>query len=299
MDWLAPTLDLLATAPQWGYYPNQVAAAEPTAWAALALLCHGHAEANRPLQALLELQEADGGLPVVAGQTDPRWPTSLAVAAWRTAAALELPESSTYKAAATRGLSRLLEIAGSSVAKLLHLGHDSTLVGWPWAEGTHSWSDPTALALVALKVSGQSNTPRAREAAKLLIDRLLPDGGCNYGNTTVLGQTLRAHIEPSGWAALALCGEADASRRVERTVTLLRREAPGQTTALSLSAAILGLGAQQAALPASESDRALSKVAERVLARDRSPWKLALLSLAAAGPQSAFLNLVRNGGAHA
>lgn len=299
MAWIARTLAELAAAPAWGYYPDQDAAAEPTAWAALALLCHQHAAATRPLQSLLDAQTPDGGLPVLAGQTDPRWPTSLAVAAWRTAAACELPQTASYLQAAERGLARLLEIAGSSVPRLPHLGHDSSLVGWPWAEGTHSWSDPTALALVALKVSGQGNSPRATEAAAMLIDRLLPDGGCNYGNTTVLGQTLRPHVEPSGWAALALCRASDPSGRLERTLAHLRREAPAQTTALSLSAAVLGLAAHGAGLPKAETDRALEISAERVLARDRSLWKLALLALAAAGPQSAFLNLVRSGQAHA
>jgi hypothetical protein len=299
MAWITRALAELAEAPKWGYYPGQDAAAEPTAWAALALVCHEHPAAPRPLQALLDAQAPDGGLPVVAGQTDPRWPTSLAVAAWRVAAEQELPDRPRYERAAERGLARLLEIAGSSVPRLPHLGHDSTLVGWPWAEGTHSWSDPTALALVALEVSGQGNSPRATEAAAMLIDRLLPDGGCNYGNTTVLGQTLRPHVEPSGWAALALCGANDPSGRLERTLAYLRREAPAQTTALSLSAALLGLAAHGAELPKAETERALAISAERVLARDRSLWKLALLALAAAGPQSAFLNLVRNGQAHA
>ncbi|MFO0899038.1 MAG: hypothetical protein U0836_16560 [Pirellulales bacterium] len=299
MSWISRALDAVATAPDWGYYPGQAAAAEPTAWAALALVCHDHPAAARPLQALLAAQAPDGGLPVVAGQTDPRWPTSLAVAAWRTAASRGLPEKLAYEQAAARGLARLGEIAGTSMPRIAHLGHDSTLVGWPWAEGTHSWSDPTALALVAFKVSGQGAAPRASEAARLLIDRLLPEGGCNYGNTTVLGQLLRPHVEPSGWAALALVGETDPSGRLERTCGYLRREAPQQTTALSLSAALLGLAAQDAALPGPEAQRVLSAAAERVLVRDRSLWKLALLTLAAAGPRSAFLELLRNGQAHA
>jgi hypothetical protein len=293
MSWIAESLAELSRVPSWGYYPGQGWAAEPTAWAALALACHEPASAERPLQFLLDAQAPDGGLPVISGQMAPRWPTSLAVAAWRTAAAMGFPQSPEYGQAADRGLARLLEIEGTSMPRLPHMGHDSTLVGWPWAEGTHSWCEPTAFALVALKASGQGASARAREAVRLLLDRLLPDGGCNYGNTTVLGQTLRPHAEPSGWAALALMGEPDPSGRLGRTLEYLRRAAAEQTTAVSLSAAILGLAAHELELPAGQAARLLSAAARRVLDRDRSCWKLALLALAAAGPRSPLLNLLR------
>ena len=30
-------------------------------------------------------------------------------------------------------------------------GHDTAIKGWPWIEDTHSWIEPTALAILALR----------------------------------------------------------------------------------------------------------------------------------------------------
>jgi len=53
--------------------------------------------------------------------------------------------------------------------------------------------------------------PRADEAVQLMLDRILPGGGCNYGNTIVLDQLLRPHIQPTGIVLLALAGDANRS----------------------------------------------------------------------------------------
>ena len=55
-----------------------------------------------------------------------------------------------------------------------YVGHDTTLVGWSWAANTHSWLEPTAMFVLALKAVGQSQHARTREAVRLLVDRLLP-----------------------------------------------------------------------------------------------------------------------------
>ena len=36
------------------------------------------------------------------------------------------------------------------------IGHDTTLVGWSWAANTHSWLEPTAMFVMALKAVGLS-----------------------------------------------------------------------------------------------------------------------------------------------
>src|SRR2546428_787916 len=90
-------------------------------------------------------------------------------------------------------------------------------------------SEPTALAatamhVLALKAAGHRDHPRTREAVRLLIDRLLPGGGCNYGNTIVLGQELRPQLQPTGLAMLALAGETDPDGRVAMSLAYLKSE---------------------------------------------------------------------------
>ena len=48
----------------------------------------------------------------------------------------------------------LLSVKGrstpSSVEDRATCGHDPSLIGWPWVPGTHSWLEPTAMAIWAL-----------------------------------------------------------------------------------------------------------------------------------------------------
>jgi hypothetical protein len=148
-------------------------------------------------------------------------------------------------------------------------------------DGTHSWLEPTAWALLALRSAGMVNHARAHEAAQLLLDRTLSSGGCNYGNTVVLGQALRPHVEPTGLAMLALAGLGITDSRIDRSLDYLATELrPRQGTA-SLCFATMGLAAHNK-LPIGW-ERHLQAATRRTLARDRSPHKLALLALAAAG----------------
>jgi hypothetical protein len=115
----------------------------------------------------------------------------------------------------------------------------------------------------------------------MLIDRQLPGGGCNYGNTRVLGQLLRPHVQPTGIALLALAGEPDEGGRIARSVAWLRRSLGPQTTAASLAWGLIGLNAHSVQTP--EAEGLLKNASDRVMRRDRSHHKLALLALAAQG----------------
>jgi hypothetical protein len=123
------------------------------------------------------------------------------------------------------------------------MGHDTMLIGWPWVDGTHSWLEPTAFAVLALKSAGHKDHPRTREAVRLIIDRMLPDGGANYGNTIVLGQPLLPHVQPTGLAMLALAGENLPDPRIGKSLDYLQRSIEPQTAPASLSYACLGLAA--------------------------------------------------------
>ncbi len=123
--------------------------------------------------------------------------------------------------------------------------------------------------------------PRARQAEQLLRDRLLPDGGCNYGNTRVWDSVLRAHIQPTALTLLALAGMGPVDQGIEDSSAYLERAISRATSALSLSWAVLALTAY--GRPPESFTALLDAPVERTLRRDRAPHALALLALATLG----------------
>ena len=281
--WLGDTLDALSRQPRIGYADGEAPACEPTAIAALALAQHSKlAPAKTAADFLAENQATDGSVGVRPGEPTPGWPTSLAVVAWHAvgnALRGDPSDANEFQPNIDLGVAWLLSVQGSKLDQSEVFGHDMQLVGWAWVEGTHSWLEPTALAVLALKAAGQSNHTRTREAVRLILDRQLPGGGCNYGNTVVLGQRLRPHVQPTGMALLALAGEVDSSGRIAKSIAWLRRSIGPETTAGSLAWAVLGLRAHGAELP--QTDEWLAQAAGTL--RVPSPHALALLALAAKG----------------
>ena len=123
----------------------------------------------------------------------------------------------------------------------------------------------------------------------MLIDRQLPGGGCNYGNTFVLGQMTRPHLLPSGLLALALAGETDESGRLDKTLGYLTEHVASNTTCISLCWALLGLAAHARRPPA--ADAWLESAFDRVCETDQSPYKLALIAHALLGAKSPLVAL--------
>ena len=241
MLWTDDILDRLSAQLPCGYHATGPVSTEPTALAALALLAANREASARTLLAWLAgLQATDGSIGPTATQSTPGWPTSLAVLATLFAQRNGLA-ARTFDA--NRGVAWILQTRGEALPRTPEMGHDTTLVGWPWIEETHSWIEPTAMHVLALKAAGHSDHPRTREAVRLLIDRLLPDGGCNYGNTVVMGQTLRPHLQPTGLTMLALAGEADRDGRIKKSLEYLAAELPSIAAAASLSDGLLGLAA--------------------------------------------------------
>jgi hypothetical protein len=279
MDWTSEALQHLSAADAWGYHARSSSASEPAALSALALLAHGRDGAARGcLDWLHKVQADDGCVGVDALQQQPGWPTGWAVQAWQ-AATRSSAHNDRDADAAERGVQWLLQAEGAYIPRGKGLGHDTTLIGWPWVDGTHSWLEPTAINLLALKHTGHGEHPRAREAVRLLVDRLLEHGGCNYGNTIVFGQELRPHLQPTGACLMALAGEHLTDRRVGRSIDFLRRELSSSAGTSSLCFGLMGLHAWGAA-PA-EASEWLASVAQRTLRRDPASYRLALLTLTA------------------
>jgi hypothetical protein len=276
VSWLQETLDGLSQLPAIGYSLGGHGAAEPTAVAALAFAANGRVEnALNAAAALSSMQQANGEVSVRVEEKAPGWPTSLAILAWSAA------DRARFRTEMDKALVWLLANRGQAVEQSEYFGHNTQLVGWAYAEQTHSWVEPTAFAVLALKTVGKGNVPAAREGVAVLIDRQLPGGGLNYGNTEVLGQYIRPHVEPTGIGLIALAGENDPTGRIAKSIAWLRRSIGPETTPLSLAWGLLGLRAQSVMLP--QADDWLSAAAARVQARDRSPHKLALLALASKG----------------
>jgi len=284
MNWISSSLERLVQQPICGYIPGQSPASEPTALAALALTGSSlHTPAQKAAEWLADLQTEEGSISVRPGAEKPRWPTALAVLTWQVVGGTP----NRFERQIERALAWSLSLFGARFKPNVDVGHRCMLSAWPWVEGTHSWVEPTALQVLALRASGLGKHPRTREARELLIDRQLPAGGCNAGNTIVLGQAMRPHVQPTGLAMLALAGERDAGGVIDRSLSYLENALSEETTPTSLCWGLMGLTAHDRR-PAGADDW-LSKAAARAEHRRFSLNDQALLVLASLGEMSPLM----------
>lgn len=285
--WIDLVLDQLTVAPVCGYQSEPSAASEPTALAALALAAHDRpAAARQAADWLAAIQSDDGSVGIRRAEPKPRWPTGLAVLAWLAASGCrgKSDQRPAYTGNVHTACQWILQQRGETMEPVPELGHDPRLVAWPWVSGTHSWVEPTAFQLLALKAAGFGGHARVGQAVALLLDRILPGGGCNYGNTSVFGQQLHPQVQPTAMAVLALAGEKDEQGRIAGCLDYLRRNVSADTPTVSLAWAILALSAHAdrpaAALPCLES------AWRRAAGGKHSPLETALVALAAAADRS-------------
>jgi hypothetical protein len=279
MNWTLDLIDRLENVAPGGYTAGGEPTSEPTALAGLALAVHGRIKSAQLAATWLASQQADdGSIGVSPSRPTPCWPTSLAIILWH--AVRSTTGFDTYSDSIKRAIQWAFTQRGRTQQQGASTQHDSTLVGWSWAANTHSWIEPTAMFVLALKAAGKRDHPRTREAVRLISDRLLPAGGCNYGNTIVLGQTLLPHVQPTGLAMMALADEANPVPQVELSLRFLERELCQDTTTASLCYGLLGLAAHDRA--PSNCLAWLEQAYRRSLSNGSSCYKLALLALAAA-----------------
>ncbi|HNQ01039.1 MAG TPA: terpene cyclase/mutase family protein [Syntrophales bacterium] len=211
---------------------------DATAWAILALRVGG-IDSQRLLAEMRRLggsQLKDGRIALSPEHPEVYWPTPLAIFAWH-----RTPE---FSRGASRAVSFLLKTSGSHFKRDPNSpgGHDTSLRGWGWTEDTHSWIEPTALSILALRSAGHNDHERVSEGARLLLDRQLSRGGWNYGNTTVFGTELASMPESTGLALSALSG-LTAGQAVSGSIAKIKESVRSLKTPLSLGWAILGLSA--------------------------------------------------------
>lgn len=216
--------------------PGGLYRSDATAWAIIALdrAGRGGPVLEHARTRLVQDQLEDGRLAVSRYHPDAFWPTPIAALAWSGA-----PE---YQESKNRAVQFLLHTTGKHFQKEKNspVNHDTALRGWPWINDTHSWVEPTALAIIALDSCGLGNHARVYEAVRLLLDRQLPHGGWNYGNTMVFGQELHPAPESTGATLHAL------ERRVSRTeiqhsLNYLVERIQNLRTPLALGWGLLGL----------------------------------------------------------
>lgn len=278
MDWYIQATEQLAAATAWTYRPSGKSYAEPAALTSLCLLGLGKVqEATVSAEWLTSIQNTDGSVGVSESEMAPCWPTGLAISVW--ANWQHVTKKPRFATNIKSALDWALSHQGKTLPQYEALGHDTSLRGWSWAHNTHAWLEPTAMFVMGLLHSGQSNHPRTIEAVRLIVDRQLPQGGFNYGNTTVLGQQLLPRVQPTGVALAALAASNIDRNRIQRSVRYLQQQWPKVNSTASLCYAAIGLSAF--GLTPESLDAKLRERFEIWCRRKGSTHKLALLALAA------------------
>lgn len=231
-------------ASQVGYRSESIGSAEPSALAAIGL-SRINPDGARTLRRFLEtLQRRDGSVGSTRSDQSPGWPTAYAMRAWASAG-----DDAPFLGAIERAARWLIDARGETFEPKPHVyDHDTRIPGWAWVSGTHSWVEPTALAVLALRSCGYESHARVRDGIALLLDRQIESGGWNYGNNRVLGAELHAFPATTGIALCALRGSAS-RERVAPSLTFLVESSKEPTSVYSAAWTLLGLDAWNAPLP--------------------------------------------------
>jgi hypothetical protein len=231
---------LEARAPDGGFgtRPGQASEPEPTALAAIAL------DDPAAREWLLQHQAADGGfgLGIPGDVSDAATPL----------AAVALPAGE----ARERALDHLLGNRAQRVPDTPEIPHRPDVAGWGWTPDTFGWVEPTARAVLALRLLRPEAQGAIADGVALLEDRECVGGGWNYGNRIVLGEELPPYAQTTAVALLGLQGLAlpAVGRGLGVLRRLWRKERGGLTLAQALAAFRLARDPEAAAV-----ERALAR----------------------------------------
>lgn len=273
----------------WGVVPGKRSQTEATAFTLFGLASvqdralSGHIE--KGLDWLANQQKDDGSWPVSAQVTESSWSTTFAILAL-TVLGVQAPR-------ALRGAQWLLEQKGQTLGwreSVRYRWAPETMVtllnpdlqGWSWVPSSASWVEPTAYALMVLKklrplLDDRHTRNRIRQGELLLYDRMCEEGGWNYGNKRVLGETLSPYPDTTAIALIALQdqqAEVKNKRSLQVLVNLLEQTHSGLTLSWAICCAALY------GLDASKWRTLLSTVYEKtVFLNETKSHALALLAL--------------------
>lgn len=193
----------------FGYHRGQPTHLEPTCLASVALAAEAERFAPQIAAAVNAIQQhahPDGSYRLTRGRQQAVWPTAMVLF---TRGLLNHPAAELQPVA-----NKLLGIEGKVVRMdTSDAGDiDASLLGWPWAEDTFSWLEPTAWACLSLRTVGLGNHPRVQEGLRLLLDRAFDHGGANYGSRMILGKQTEPIPGSTCILLLALQGVKDSPR---------------------------------------------------------------------------------------
>ena len=211
---------------------------DATAWGLLALrfMRADAREIRRSAARLQGWQDSTGGMISKLQDYAVIWPTALAVLAWS-----GIPEASEARRKAVDFL--LNTAVGKTWKKATGVRYgDPDTAGWPWNNNTYSWVAPTAMSMIALKAGGLKNNTRYGGAVQMLLQRQLPSGGWNYGNTVVFDSELLPLPDITGMALCALAGEVG-EEEIRVSLAYLQKIMPSLDSPSALGWGILALKA--------------------------------------------------------
>lgn len=216
----AEALDQARSGDAFGPTPSAEPEPEPTALAAIAL------DDEPARRWLAGAQRGDGSFGLTAGPVENDSATGLA--------ALALPPGPGRESA----LDHVVTTPARKVPSDPVVPHDPSLAGWGWSSGTAGWVEPTARALLALRLLRPQATGAIEDAVAFLGDRESVDGGWNFGNRFVYDEALPPFGQTTAVALVGLHGmhtPGTAGELVWRGVDALRRLWPVERGHLTLA----------------------------------------------------------------
>jgi hypothetical protein len=169
--------------------------------------------------------------------------------------------------ASERAVDHVVATVAARVPSDPRVPHDPELRGWAWTEGTFGWVEPTARALLALRLQRPDELDAIGQALATLRDREVSTGGWNHGNPVAFGVDLPAYGQTTALALVAMRG-LDASME-RRGLDALRRlwvlERAGSLTLATSAAALRLHGARDWLGPARELDARLVRMPQDVV----------------------------------
>jgi hypothetical protein len=265
----------------WGYAPGRRSRIEPTCWAELAL---GHSEGRAPdVESLRTWKRQNDWLVDVAGAP----PNN----AFNALAALTFLQASSATSLAQPIIARLIQSKGLRYPQYEALRQDNSIQAWPWIDGTASWVEPTAWCLIVLKKM-RSQSPstgaveRIQDGERLLFDRVCRDGGWNYGNSEVYGQSLWPYVPTTAVGLLAMRDHRH-HEIVTRSLEQLQKDVTNERSVVAVTITIICLRTYGIATDALEQT-AISLSAQADLRENSLGTAMTLYALTEPSQQVAF-----------